>query len=151
MEPAPWETDGEDEDRSTSPGSPRPLLSGVGKKLPPPMSEKLRVLRSMMPDMDAMRVGDEGFVPTFGYTPEEAVVRAAIRRSRRTRRDVVIFSLPEWRAHIRGRYIVCVHPTLAPNWEALHTQLKRSLMLNRKEPPLSKHGNAFVPRLQVHP
>ncbi|UMO76035.1 hypothetical protein [Planktothrix phage Pra-JY27] len=126
-------------------------ITQVKKRAPLPMTERGKALREGLPDPMTMTIGQEAFAVTYGHEMEEQAIKQIVRRSRAHRQDAVVFSLPEWRAHVRGRLMICVHPAVAPEWEELQRIITAALVRNKKPPPLSPQGNALVPRLRTAP
>jgi hypothetical protein len=129
-------------------GSSGKRKSGVNNRKPLPMTEELRAFRKTLPDIHGMKIGKEYFVPTLS-TREEFVVMTAVRKANNRHEDRRWFCPIEWRHHIRGRLVVCVHPDRAEEWRALMSTMRLALLHNRRLPPLDARGNCLVPRLPV--
>ena len=138
----PWETGSSTDDPAK--------VSGVSRRHPLPSSTRLRVFRSTLPVPDRMKIGERVFVPVWDEA-EEQVIAALVRKANARIENRRYFRIQEWRSHVKGRLIVCVHPEVAQDWEELWGIMRRAMQTNKKDPPLDPAGNALAPNLPTRP
>jgi hypothetical protein len=125
-------------------------VSAVSRRHALPSSARLRAFRLTIPPLSAMKIGHRHFLPVWDEA-EEQVLASVVRKMNARTEDRKFFRLQEWRSHVKGRLLTCVHPEVAPEWEELWDIMRRAMQANKRSPPLDPAGNALVPNLRTRP